>query len=93
LNIEKCIADDHARHSQPLFDRSPRTRLHSAAIETADRSSRNWTSASAGALRPGTETHKRDVCRMFRETFNPYRPSVIDWPKLSAETVERLMKR
>jgi len=27
---------------------------------------------------------------MFRETFNPYRPSVIDWPKLSAETVARL---
>jgi hypothetical protein len=60
------------------------------AIETADRSARHWASESAGAMRPGTEAHKRNVCRMFRETFNPYRPSVIDWPKLSAETVERL---
>jgi hypothetical protein len=60
------------------------------AIETADRSSRHWMSESAGALHPGTEMHKRAVCRMFRETFNPYRPSVIHWPELSAETVERL---
>jgi hypothetical protein len=60
------------------------------AIENADRASRHWMSGSAGVLRPGTETHKRDVCRMFRETFNPYRPSVIDWPKLPAQTVARL---
>jgi len=60
------------------------------AVATADRSSRHWASESAGALHPGTETHKRDVCRMFRETFNPYRPSVIDWPKLPPETVARL---
>lgn len=27
---------------------------------------------------------------MFRETFNPYRPSVIAWPTLSAEALERV---
>jgi hypothetical protein len=68
----------------------PATSSSPDAVATADRSSRHWTSESAGALHPGTETHKRDVCRMFRETFNPYRPSVIDWPKLPAETVARL---
>jgi hypothetical protein len=60
------------------------------AIATADRTSRHWMSESAGALHPGTDAHKRAMCRMFRETFNPYRPSVIDWPKLASETVERL---
>src|SRR5208283_160701 len=30
-------------------------------------------------------------CRMFRETFNPYKPSIIDWPKLSPEARERLI--
>ena len=68
----------------------PTTSSSPDAVATADRSSRHWTSESAGTLHPGTETHKRDVCRMFRETFNPYRPSVIDWPKLPAETVARL---
>jgi hypothetical protein len=27
---------------------------------------------------------------MFRETFNPYRPSVIEWPELPADALERL---
>lgn len=27
---------------------------------------------------------------MFAETFNPYRPSVIPWPKLDAETLHRI---
>ncbi len=60
-------------------------------IETADRSSRHWTSDCPGVLRPGSDIHKREVCRMFRETFNPYRPSVIDWPRLPADALERLM--
>ena len=47
-------------------------------------------SDSVGALDPGSDLHKREVCRMFRETFNPYRPSVIAWPRLAAGAVERL---
>src|ERR1700749_2832829 len=78
------LVPDFVEPTLPEFD------SNSAAVEEADRRARNWTSSHAGPLTPGTETHKRDVCRMFRETFNPYRPSVIDWPKLSAETVARL---
>ena len=44
----------------------------------------------SGALRPGSEAHKREVCRMFHETFNPYRPSIIAWPKLSPEELQRV---
>jgi hypothetical protein len=61
-----------------------------AALEAADRISRYWTSPHAGALRRGSEAHKREVCRMFHETFNPYRPSIIAWPKLSAEALQRV---
>src|SRR5207247_9350855 len=61
----------------------------SATVEARDRISRSWTSTHVGALRPGSEAHKREVCRMFRETFNPYRPSVIPWPKLSPEMLQR----
>src|SRR5580693_8322920 len=62
----------------------------SPAVEAADRRARHWTSSHVGPLTPGSDVHKREVCRMFRETFNPYRPSVIAWPKLAADAVERL---
>src|SRR5216684_7383795 len=61
-----------------------------AAMAAADRVSRYWTSTHVGALRPGSEAHKREVCRMFHETFNPYRPSIISWPKLSPEMLQRV---
>ena len=60
-------------------------------IAAADRASRHWTSTEPGPLPPGSEAHKRAVCRMFHETFNPYKPSVIDWPKLDPEARDRLV--
>ena len=62
----------------------------SAAVEAADRRARYWVSSHAGPLTPGTDVHKREVCRMFRETFNPYRPSVIAWPTLSDAARQRI---
>jgi hypothetical protein len=46
--------------------------------------------ATDGPIRLGSEAHKALFCRMLLETFNPYRPAVIDWPRLDAETRERL---
>ncbi len=28
---------------------------------------------------------------MFHETFNPYKPAVVNWPKLDPPTLERLI--
>jgi hypothetical protein len=68
------------------------TGIPSAAdIEAADSRLRYWTSTHVGELRPGSDAHKQEVCRMFRETFNPYRPSVIAWPHLSADMLHRVM--
>jgi hypothetical protein len=60
------------------------------AMDAADQVSRHWQSAARGPLRPGSPEHKREVQRMFEETFNPYRPSVIPWPKLDPETLHRV---
>jgi hypothetical protein len=68
----------------------PEFESNSEALEEADRRARHWRSSHVGALKPGTEEHKRAVCRMFRETFNPYRPSVIEWPRLDAEAQQRI---
>jgi hypothetical protein len=61
-----------------------------AIIEAYDRISRYWTSAHVGAFALGSEIHKREVCKMFHETFNPYRPSIIVWPELGPEELQRL---
>ncbi len=60
-------------------------------IAAADHAARHWTAEEPGELRPGTAAHRDAVCRMFRETFNPYKPSIIDWPKLDDEARERLI--
>ena len=60
------------------------------ALEAAVHRSRYWSSSHVGELRVGSPAHAHEVCRMFRETFNPYRPSVIAWPKLSPDALQRV---
>ncbi len=62
----------------------------SAVIAAADHAARHWTSLEPGPLRPGSEAHKRAMCAMFEQTFNPYKPSVIDWPVLDDATLARI---
>jgi len=70
---------------KPLSVRDP------DAVREADFRARHWTSNHAGPLLPGSEAHKRAACRMFRETFNPYKPTIIDWPQLDAAARDRLV--
>ena len=37
-----------------------------------------------GPIRLGSEQHKALFSRMLLDTFNPYKPAVIDWPQLDA---------
>jgi len=60
-------------------------------VAKADFQARNWISAEPGQIKLGSQQHKSAVCRMFRETFNPYKPTIIDWPKLDAEARDRLI--
>lgn len=59
-------------------------------VLAADRAARHWSAPTPGALPPGSDQQRDAVCRMFRETFNPYKPSVIDWPKLDEAALARL---
>jgi hypothetical protein len=43
-----------------------------------------------GRIRIGSDEHKRLFCKTLLDTFNPYRPAVIDWPKLDAPTTARI---
>jgi hypothetical protein len=61
------------------------------ALDAADVRMRHWTSQVGGRLNPGSELHLRETCRMFRDTFNPYRPAVLDWPRLDPATLARIV--
>ncbi|HWA62343.1 MAG TPA: hypothetical protein VG939_13265 [Caulobacteraceae bacterium] len=52
--------------------------------------SADWSSQNRRPLKFGSDEHKELFCRMLLDTFNPYKPAIIDWPKLSDESRERL---
>ncbi|WP_167759863.1 ferritin-like domain-containing protein [Massilia horti] len=62
-----------------------------AVLDFAHHNTRHWFSPSRGPLKPGSDAHRHETCRMFRETFNPYRPAVLDWPKLDPATLQRIV--
>ena len=43
-----------------------------------------------GDIRIGSEEHKRLFCRTFLDTFDPYKPAVIAWPRLDGDALARL---
>jgi hypothetical protein len=61
-----------------------------ALVAAADHASRHWVSETTDRLRPGTEAHKRAVGQMFRDTFTPYKPTLIG-PKLGPDERDRLV--
>ncbi len=63
----------------------------SSIIAAADRAARNWRYASSRPIRSGDDEHRSMFARMLLDTFNPYKPAVIDWPKLDPEAHQRLI--
>jgi hypothetical protein len=61
-------------------------------IEDADRAQRVWQGEEPGPIRIGSDAHKRLMSRMLLDTFNPYKPAVIDWPELEPAARERLIR-
>ena len=60
-------------------------------IAEADRTARYWSFPAEGPITIGSDLHKQATCQMFLETFNPYKPTIIDWPKLDPEARARLI--
>jgi len=60
-------------------------------LEQADHASRNWQSDRKGAVPLGSDDHLNLFCHLLLDTFNPYKPAVIEWPKLAEAERERLV--
>jgi hypothetical protein len=48
------------------------------------------TAATTAPLRLGSEEHKQAFCRMFLDTFDPYKPAIVAWPTLEPDAFKRL---
>lgn len=62
----------------------------SASTATDTTSGIGRTGAGGGDFRIGSEEHKTLFCRMFLDSYDPYKPAVIDWPKLAPDALARL---
>jgi Rubrerythrin len=63
---------------------------NSAAIAAADFNARHWNFEVPGPIKYGDSTHFAMLTRILKETYNPYKPAVLDWPKLEPETLHRI---
>jgi hypothetical protein len=61
-----------------------------ATLQATERAAREWTSPAHGPLDPAADAFAPALREMFFSTFNPYRPAVIAWPKLSPQEQERI---
>ncbi len=59
-------------------------------MSASDSLSQSRPAARDGSLRIGSPEHKHLFCRMLLDTFDPYKPAVIAWPKLEPAALARL---
>jgi hypothetical protein len=52
-----------------------------AFVSDQDAALRRWTHDTPGPIKTGSDAHRKMFCRMLRDTHDPYRPAVLDWPK------------
>jgi len=61
-----------------------------AFISEQDAALRRWTHDAPGPIKIGSDEHRKMFCRMLLDTHDPYRPAVLDWPKLEPDALRRL---
>jgi hypothetical protein len=61
-----------------------------AAMSTSAASGLGTAESGGGRIRIGSEEHKTLFCRMFLDSYDPYKPAVIDWPMLAPDALARL---
>jgi hypothetical protein len=67
------------------------TGMDSTVIAAADHAARNWRFDGRAPRGRGDDGHRAMFSRMLLDTFNPYKPAVLDWPVLEPEARQRLI--
>jgi hypothetical protein len=64
--------------------------MDEAAVAVADFNARHWNYEAKGAIKPGADAHFEMLTQLLKATYNPYKPAVLNWPKLEPETLARI---
>ncbi|HEY1858411.1 ferritin-like domain-containing protein [Acidocella sp.] len=64
--------------------------MSESAVATADHNARNWDYPVPGRIRIGSDEHFKMLTQLLKATYNPYKPSVLNWPKLDPDTLQRI---
>ncbi len=59
-------------------------------VVSADFHARHWEFSEVGPIQVGSDAHYRMFTALLGATYNPYKPAVLDWPKLEPETLARI---
>jgi hypothetical protein len=65
--------------------------MTAATIANADYTMRHWDYDVKGPIKFGDPTHFAMLTRLLLDTYNPYKPAVLDWPKLDPDTRARIV--
>ena len=64
--------------------------MSESAVATADHNARNWNYPVPGRITIGSDEHFKMLTQLLKATYNPYKPSVLNWPKLDPDTLQRI---
>jgi hypothetical protein len=64
--------------------------MDDTAVATADYNARHWAFPKPGQARPGSQEHFEMFTELLEETYNPYKPAVLDWPALEPDALRRI---
>jgi hypothetical protein len=65
-------------------------RKNGESVTASEATARTQIVATSEPIRVGSEAHCTLFCRMLLDTFDPYKPEVIDWPDLEPDALARL---
>ena len=60
------------------------------APENTEAAPARWDWPRGGEIRLGSQAHKELFCRFLLDTYDPYKPAVIPWPKMEGAALARL---
>jgi hypothetical protein len=64
--------------------------MSESVVAAADYNARNWDYPVPGRIKIGTDNHFKMLTQLLKATYNPYKPSVLKWPELDADTLARI---
>jgi hypothetical protein len=64
--------------------------MDNSAVVEADFNARHWDFPVPGRMRPRDQHYYEMMTSLLKATYNPYKPAVLNWPKLDAEALARI---